>query len=837
MSRRILLSAILSVVFTGSISGAGGIQTVESSNASKNVGGNALSAKADECRHRLIATLENEGYQFTPEVRRAFLSYSKTRAMSDLESEGKSLPKEFLAWIDADPDMEAGVYGTRQRVADVLLVLFSLRQDLGKSDFEKYRQLALAAAVVHAKSGPKADITPHEPIRLVIGGDPRKPVDTNEPGRKLDSNDHIINFLNEHTIEEEVVIGYKEELPEPKLDKNGVAIPARKAKPRKVPIIEKRTRSLYAADVLASEALQAQFNAYMKSKGQKIEIDCGERVIHWKSRNMVRGEQYKKLNEAYLLFRTAYEAKGLLPASRDAIPSPGERCAYLVRNDKYRFPAETAAQRKWPRFPLTAPWPIMTLLVADNQPLREREERWVAFRDEGVFKKYGEYIGSIAQQHAMQSARRLAPHAYTYGTIQMMLKDGGVCGAMANISARSHNILGIPSCTASQPGHCALVTMRYDEKTETYACRGSQYVTGGDDRTGPHTPWFYGDVDARRPMVYHQSIAWAVNYGMRSYLDSNLAYAVFRLLPEDKRDAGGARLLESGLAINPYNFLLTDAAQALATTAQQQIRFWQFFRDTLATVDGRPGCPADGLYNKTVKNRMFANLAKLPVPSDRVAVGKVHTFLQDENCDLPAATIAYQVALDGLQAVLSRTNEDYRHHLTSVHARASRENDLACSAMAASLKAVAAHVGDGETRRKWAGALWELGKGREKYFGHQYRVATEPSLPMLARWAGRKMLPETELMKPVLDQVAGELQRSVAGERTMKQCKALAAKIAATERSTRDAEQKSNWLERLGKLIDGHETFRPRGAKPNTKPLRDPCADAITKALAVRPGQ
>ncbi len=144
----------------------------------------------------------------------------------------------------------------------------------------------------------------------------------------------------------------------------------------------------------------------------------------------------------------------------------------------------------------------------------------------------------------MQSARRLRSHPFTYGTIQMMLKDGGVCGTMGNISARPHNILGIPSCTASQPGHCAMVAFRYDPKSKTYTCKGGQYATGGDDKTTPHTGWFFGDqvkqyrkrkgistpFYVRKPMVYHQSVAWAVNYGMSSYLDSTMAYAVFRRL-------------------------------------------------------------------------------------------------------------------------------------------------------------------------------------------------------------------------------------------------------------------------------------------------------------------
>ncbi|MEO1843602.1 MAG: hypothetical protein ABGZ37_04915, partial [Akkermansiaceae bacterium] len=139
-----------------------------------------------------------------------------------------------------------------------------------------------------------------------------------------------------------------------------------------------------------------------------------------------------------------------------------ERCAYLIRNHEYEFPPELQAQRKWPRFPLTAPWPVLTMLAADRQPLREREERWIAFRDRGEFHNYGEYIGAIAQQHTMQSARRLKPYAFSYATIQMMLKDGGVCGTMGSIAARGGNTLGLPSCQATQPGHCAVVSFHFN---------------------------------------------------------------------------------------------------------------------------------------------------------------------------------------------------------------------------------------------------------------------------------------------------------------------------------------------------------------------------------------
>ena len=691
---------------------------------------NAESSGAS-ARDSLLTVCETEKYAFTPKVRAAFLAYAKGQALADLKAQGKALPDDFLTWIDSDPEVQAGLYGAHHKPSDVLLWFYSLRLDLGKAKFEEYRQLALAAAVVSAKLDEQADITPRKPLKLVIGGDPRKPVDTKEPGRTPDRNDHIIDFLNENTVEEEIVVGHTNVLPELKYDERGVAIPApKKQKPKKVPITEKRVRALYAADVLASTNLQQRFNAYMKAKGHEdVQVECGERVVHWKSREMVRGEPNKKINEAYLLFRGAYEAKGLLPAERDPFPSPAERCAYLIRNNEYAFPSELKAQRKWPRFPLTAPWPILTMLAVNNQPLREREERWEAFRDKGEFKTYGEYIGGIAQQHAMQSARRLKPHPFTYGTIQMMLKDGGVCGTMGAISSRSHCILGIPASQASQPGHCAMVAYRYDPKSKTYSCKGGQYATGGDDKTTPFTPWFGEDLvkrirrrggyevsfHQRKPMVYHQSVAWAVNHGTRSYLDSTLAHAVFRLLPETERRKKGVKLLESGLALNPYNFLLVDAAQATAPTPQEQIGFWKAFLASLQAIADKPGCPTEGLYNRTVKNRMFTRISKLPVPEDRQIARDVLTFLKEEECAIPSALVAYRLALEGLPALLTRTERDFTNHLAKVRGTASKENDVACKAMADTLKAVADRIKDKKQKREWLEALSTVITGKETF--------------------------------------------------------------------------------------------------------------------------
>ena len=553
----------------------------------------ALTGKAKGAWLSLMKVWKKEHYRFTPTVRAAYVKFARAQTLADLAAAKKRLPQDFLDWVDRDAVVAATVYGARLAPAKVLLMLYSLELDLGKKAVRgRYTQLALATAVVHAKEGLQADISPHDPLELSIPSCPLHPVDTKNKHRRLDVNDHIINFLADHVPVAEQVA--------PDVKMQGL---------REVYSAEKKKHPLVAADVLASKALQQEFNDYMRSKGQAVSIDCGDHVIYPDLHDMlVDKTQQDAIRKAYELFRGAYEAKGLLPAKRDKAPTPAEACAFLIRNDKTRLPP--LAKRVWPQFPLNAPWPLLTLLAADDQPLREREDIWTRFRDTGEFHTYGEYIGSIAQQFDFQSARRLCPYPFTYGTYQMMIKDGGVCGTMANIAVRSYESLGVPACTAGQPGHCALIAFRLDSKTNTWVVKGEQYATGGDDKTYPHALWFFGDVDAKKDMVYHQSIAWAVNFGLLPYLHSTMAYDFLRLLPEADRQAHGQELVESALLVNPYNFLLVDAGAAVAPTLEAKQHVLQAFKKALAAAANTPGGPSSTLYVETVEANLLKNAVK-----------------------------------------------------------------------------------------------------------------------------------------------------------------------------------------------------------------------------------
>ena len=573
-----------------------------------------LAAPLANAQQAWLGVAHDSGGNWTPQLKAAYLGNARTQALAACAARNIQLPKDFLAWIDADPVVFASVYGTRVEPVSILLGLRSLEMDLGKQVVRRdYTQLALAFAINSSYRGWTStpavqndsrklnmplvgpDVTPRAPLKIFISGDPRARINTKDANRPLDRNDHIINFLEGHAeIEAEVMVS---ELPPLEYNDRGIA------KPRKArPVSKKIQRIPTAADVLASPVLQQEFNAYMKAKGQDVSIDCGDRIVHWYSTKSVPGPQAKKIDEAYELFREAYRAKGRLPKARDAAATPAESMAWLIRNDRYPFSDTDRKARKWPRFPLNAPWPLLMMLADDDQPLREREEIWVKFRDSGEMKTYGEYIGDIAQQYNMQSARRVSPLAFDYGTIEMMWKDGGVCGTMASMGARTLRICGIPAATAGQPGHCALIQMDVDPKTGRYVCHGGQYASGGDDATHVHYNWYFSEAARQVPMVYHQSLAWSVNHGLPAFIDALICLQISRQLPSENR-AQRLKLLEQGLDLNPYAIALVDAAIPLIKQPDEMDKFVASCNERLDRAAKLPSAPDTKLYRLTLEKQ------------------------------------------------------------------------------------------------------------------------------------------------------------------------------------------------------------------------------------------
>jgi hypothetical protein len=675
----------------------------------------------------------------------AYVDAAKARTLAAAAAKGLTLPPDFLAWIDADPVRRASVYGCRKDPLPVLLGLRSLEIDLGEATVRNdYPQLALAFAIQGSYAAPKKkasgwndgdddptkdalpDIAPRPPLVLTIPGDPRVRVDTKDEKRALDRDDHIVNFLEDHP-EIEVDVTTKE-LPPLEYDDKGVAKPRGKA----VQVTRKVRRAVCGADVIASKALQSEFNAYMQQKGHPdVALDCGDQVVHWHSKEAVDDKGLRqRIAAAHELFHTAYRNKGRMPAERDRAPTPSESMAWFVRNDRHAFPEDVKKARQWPRFPLNAPWPVLLMLAADDQPLREREEIWTKFRDQGEFRTYGEYIGGIAQQFDMQSARRVSPFPFSYGSIQMMWKDGGVCGTMGNIGARTYRIVGVPASTAGQPGHCAIVLMEYDGK-QGYHCKGGQYATGGDEVTTVHAGWNYDDRGGRRPMVFHQSVAWGMNHGFASFVDTLVLRRIWDALPEAQRQAHGVAFVRAALAQNPFALPAVEGALDGAGEPATAIAILDAFTSGVADTAAAKG---HELYLSTVRDLAHRRIAALPAPTEQKAQAALLADLERQGCDDAALLARCWRDLDGEAGFTQRCVAAAEHYLA---APARTKDKKESERFAAMVREWEKGVKGKAQKRAWAEAMLRPFAGKEalKFRG---KVSLDPVVAALCKAAGRQ---------------------------------------------------------------------------------------------------
>ena len=487
--------------------------------------------------------------------------------------------------------------------------------------------------------------------------------------------------------------------------------------------------------MIASAALQREFNAYMKEHGQRVAVSCGNRVLTRDSRHRPATYQ-KEITAAFNLFLDAYKAKGLYPKAPDRPSTSSQTAAYLLRNDAFRFPA--GDKRVWPLFPLTAPWPVLVYLAADRLPLREREFIWKRFRDENIVEFYGEYVGPIAFFPVFLEARRLRPIEFVYGTYPEMLKDGGVCSTCSSLGRRSNITFGVPARQAGQPGHSCYVAYNHTEK-DGYTLRLAQSATGKLDGTtilGGDLKLQWWAFSAEEPLSrnlasYPLSIAYAVNYGFQEFLDGQLALAFFNRLPHTSQRAHGLDLLMSGLAFNPFNINVVEAVERAITSPQREVEFWKEFERRLGAVS-KPGCPSKGFYRDLALKGLSACIATLPVPKDKTARDAVAAFL-NENDD--AAWLKYQLATLGMPGTKKRIENDLTASVTG--SRSLESTTL----LAARIKLVGAAIGNKEEKLAWGRELLEILSGHETFTIHKGKRTlqrTDPCTTPVFHLAGKE---------------------------------------------------------------------------------------------------
>jgi hypothetical protein len=739
-------------------------------------------------RDRVLAALTKAQYQFTPEVKSAFLDFRKAQAIRELAANTITLPPDFLSWVAGDPIVASTVYGIRHGTpAQALFVLRSLELDIGVEKMRgKYTQLGLAAARLHAASINLAvpstnsfSLAARPLLEVKIPPCPLVKVDTHPKDRPMDVNDHIINFLEEsETVTK---------------DANG----------KELVTVTPREPILTAGQVVASRKLQKEFNDYMERKGQKIQpLDCGDNLINTYTGVIWRHPYCGRFQYASKLFKTAYIEKGRLVQRNDPLPTPTEWIAYQIRS------AEDPARA----INLQNPWPILMYMVGHRVALREAEFVW-AEKAKGINPmRYIMYIGSIAQAgEDLIILSRLQPYEFPYNSYPGKRLWGGVCGSHTHTACVAGSTLGMSMVACSSPGHSFPGSFGKD-KNGVWTFGGGH--TGAAFYFGAAGPEGTGsDLNKLR------SVCWGINSGLDSFLDAQLAWTLELQLPPSCPASQRMTLLKSAVSLNPYCLGLMRTAQASIAAPQDHVAFYQNMERALLALGPKPGCPNDP-YRAEFENTLLAKLDALPVPTEKGALAYVASFVSSRG---DALWSKYQAASIGLPAIQEQVTAELKANVAGT--RTQTATDL----IAQRITAVGNSISDLKEKNVWAENLLQILHGHERFAPDAKKpkeLVVDPGFS--AAYATYALGIGLSAAQAELEL---ELKAGIDGRRTTDGCELLAKKMIAVGNLLpppvkKEAAQKTLWCQKLLTLLRGHEIFAPDSTHPEQR-VADPCLAAI----------
>jgi hypothetical protein len=720
--------------------------------------------------------------KFDDQAKKKFLAWRRDTALAELKAAGVTIPQDLLAWVDSQPQVLQTIYGVDnplphrmpappkgQKIdatdtpAQRLACFASLEIDLGP-EITRQRNLQLTLAVVHAYAGKldrKTFECPEEKLswrtrprlNLVIPGAPHRPVDTRAKNRPLDREDHIINFLEDHH--------------QPIDPKNPSA----------------GTRPLYASELMASDDHRNRFVAYMKQHGHQID-----------PRHVTTS------HHGYQMFLKAYTEKGRIPKAQDPVPTPAEKIAYLVRNDRFRFPANV--KRSWPQFNLEAPWPVLEYLAMGDMPLRDREFVWKRFVETGSVRKYGHHLGAkVGLNTPLVRSRRMQPFDFAYGSYAMDIKDHGACREMTRIGLGAAAPLGIPAAHSFQPGHFCLTVVIHSPKTG-YHLNVEQHVR--------HPTWITKGGVRREDELAR--LTYPLNYGVQERLDAHTGMAMMRHLPAETTTAQRLSLWHSLLSINPYVPEIPRNILNLHQSPASIADFWVGLQKVVQAVN-RPGCPQGSPYTDfTVRRMLDGRLKTLPVPDppqDRQKV--LDLCLRQSSDDLWLRYASFRKTPEEMQ----RWGQD----ALSASLRHPRE-EAGAALVAARLSTLGKTIKDEKQLRAWGQALLQIIRGKETFAvgeGKKRREVADPAVLVAQGFAG-----QTPDARAALER---DLRQAVSGGRSPARAQLLAQRINAIARGMKDRNERRAWGETLHGILLGKELY----VTPQVpdQPQLDPCVREI----------
>lgn len=215
-------------------------------------------------------------------------------------------------------------------------------------------------------------------------------------------------------------------------------------------------------------------------------------------------------------------------------------------------------------FPLdSAPWPLLMMLAYED-PLDESTFFWSMFKAQNSVPGYATYTFAYTKPEVT-----LKDSSWNPNSSMRIIEDGGVCGRLSTMAEFAQRSIGTPACGMGQPGHRAFMTYNYDHATGRYAAVLHHSV----DTIDVSTPggWFlpppmgasfnqetkitsFGPISGGSGINarWHFGLCEAINRGQTSYEDSRMIMNILQLYPE-ANDRQREAFLRSGLRINIAN--------------------------------------------------------------------------------------------------------------------------------------------------------------------------------------------------------------------------------------------------------------------------------------------
>jgi hypothetical protein len=251
-----------------------------------------------------------------------------------------------------------------------------------------------------------------------------------------------------------------------------------------------------------------------------------------------------------------------------------------------------------------------------------------------------------------------------------------------------------------------------------------------------HARWTYDDIGGRRPMVFHQAVAFGCNHSFATFVDSLVLRRLYDALPEQQQRDEALPLVEAALAANPFALAVLDRVIEKATEVELLVQVLALFERVAGP---RLDAEEHALYRTTVRDLVHARIGALPAPEGAERNAWLLAALERQGCTDAKLLARCWRAVDGETGFVGRCEAEVRQYLASAERTKSRR---AGRELAGRIEDLGKTVQGEAAKAAWASEMLTLFAGKETLV-LRGKAVIDPVVVALCKIAGRQP-PEIE---------------------------------------------------------------------------------------------